>query len=108
LQLLRLSSTADFASKHGVLDLTIDDEVYPARIGMCALVGVCLNMLIGLSHPLSSQFPIRVNMQTHPDTVNLPCVVEVHKTVDQVTLFKSGDVGQMVIVYGALGVDGFD
>ena len=31
--------------------------------------------------------------------VNLPCVVEVHKTVDQVTLFKSGDVGQMVIVY---------
>lgn len=32
--------------------------------------------------------------------MNLPCVVEVHKTVDQVTLFKSGDVGQMVVVYG--------
>jgi len=29
----------------------------------------------------------------------LPCVVEVHKTVDYVTLFKSGDVGQMVVVY---------
>lgn len=25
--------TADFASKHGVLDLSIDDDVYPARIG---------------------------------------------------------------------------
>lgn len=36
--------------------------------------------------------------------MNLPCVVEVHKTVDQVTLFKSGDVGQMVVVYGALRV----
>lgn len=31
--------------------------------------------------------------------VNLPCVVEMHKTVDYVTLFKSGDVGQMVVVY---------
>lgn len=31
--------------------------------------------------------------------VNLPCVVEVHKTVDYVTLFKSADVGQMVVVY---------
>lgn len=32
--------------------------------------------------------------------MNLPCVVEVHKTVDKATLFKSGDIGQMVIVYG--------
>ncbi len=31
--------------------------------------------------------------------VNLPCVVEMHKTVDYVTLFKSGDIGQMVVVY---------
>lgn len=27
--------------------------------------------------------------------VNLPCVVEVHKTIDNSTLFKCGDIGQV-------------
>jgi hypothetical protein len=31
--------------------------------------------------------------------VNLPCVVESHKTLDKASYFKSGDVGQMIIVY---------
>ncbi|CAM9762440.1 unnamed protein product [Chrysoparadoxa australica] len=31
--------------------------------------------------------------------VNLPCLVETHKTLDHVTYFKSGDVGQMLVVY---------
>lgn len=30
---------ADFASKHGVLDLTIDDDVFPARIGASSREG---------------------------------------------------------------------
>lgn len=31
--------------------------------------------------------------------VDLPCVVETQKTLDRRTFFKSGDVGQMLIVY---------
>ncbi|CAM9661489.1 unnamed protein product, partial [Phaeothamnion confervicola] len=31
--------------------------------------------------------------------LNLPCPVETHKTLDTATYFKSGDVGQMLIVY---------
>jgi hypothetical protein len=27
--------------------------------------------------------------------VNLPCIVEVHKTLDRITLYKTGDVGQV-------------
>lgn len=45
--------------------------------------------------------PLSSNQFAH--VVNLPCVVEVHKTVDNATLFKSGDVGQMVVVYGTQG-----
>lgn len=29
---------------------------------------------------------------------DLPCVIETHKTVDRVGFFKTGDVGQMIIV----------
>ncbi|CAN0205634.1 unnamed protein product, partial [Discosporangium mesarthrocarpum] len=31
--------------------------------------------------------------------VDLPCILETHKTLDRATYFKSGDVGQMLIVY---------
>lgn len=31
--------------------------------------------------------------------VDLPCVLETQKTLDRSTFFKSGDVGQMLIVY---------
>lgn len=31
--------------------------------------------------------------------VDLPCVVETQKTLDRSTFFKSGDVGQMLVVY---------
>lgn len=59
---------------------------------------VCVRFNQPTNHAIES--PHRNQIPPHK-TVNLPCVVEVHKTVDQVTLFKSGDVGQMVVVYGA-------
>lgn len=31
--------------------------------------------------------------------VDMPCVLETQKTLDKKTFFKSGDVGQMLIVY---------
>lgn len=31
--------------------------------------------------------------------VDMPCVLETQKTLDRSTFFKSGDVGQMLIVY---------
>ena len=30
--------------------------------------------------------------------VDLPCVTETHKTIDKVTFYKTGDIGQMIIV----------
>jgi hypothetical protein len=33
------------------------------------------------------------------ELVDLPCVAETRKTADNVTLYKSADVGQMIIVY---------
>lgn len=91
-----------------MLDLQIDDDSYPARIGPWAFVsvgmymcGVCVIRRPPLPRPTHTNLPHTTNpTQPHNLVVNLPCVVEVHKTVDQVTLFKSGDVGQMVVVYG--------
>lgn len=31
--------------------------------------------------------------------VDMPCVLETQKTLDKSTFFKSGDIGQMLIVY---------
>ncbi|CAM9643920.1 unnamed protein product, partial [Choristocarpus tenellus] len=38
--------------------------------------------------------------ETYPARlVDLPCILETQKTLDRNTYFKSGDVGQMLIVY---------
>lgn len=46
------------------------------------------------------KFRFTIDKKTYPARlVNLPCVLETHKTNDNTTYFKSGDVGQMIIVY---------
>lgn len=49
---------------------------------------------------LVDRFTFTMDGKTFPARlVDLPCVVETQKTLDRSTFFKSGDVGQMLIVY---------
>eukprot|EP00952_Eustigmatos_sp_NYUAD-ZCMA_P010907 44490-Eustigmatos_ZCMA.PRE.1 len=87
------------------MELTMDGEKYPARLGESVLwksgiswtdaSTVCTVMSsLQTSTAPSIKMALRCLLYIARASVNLPCVVEVQKTVDQVTLFKSGDVGQ--------------
>ncbi|CAN0327803.1 unnamed protein product, partial [Laminaria digitata] len=48
----------------------------------------------------SRRFTFTMDGKTYPARlVDLPCIVETQKTLDRSTFFKSGDVGQMLVVY---------
>lgn len=53
-----------------------------------------------ISYTFVDRFTFTMDGKTFPARlVDLPCVVETQKTLDRSTFFKSGDVGQMLIVY---------
>ena len=47
-----------------------------------------------------TQFKIDVNnFHSKASIIELPCIIESHKTLDDVNIFKTGDISQMVYVH---------
>ena len=44
------------------------------------------------------KFYISGKRHYHARLVNLPCPVETHRTFDKITMYKTGNIGQMIIV----------
>lgn len=51
-----------------------------------------------------TEFKFKMEGHLYPATmINLPCIVESHKTFDDMMFFKSGDIAQMLIVFETEG-----
>eukprot|EP00826_Nyctotherus_ovalis_P066348 TRINITY_DN9799_c0_g2_i10.p2 TRINITY_DN9799_c0_g2~~TRINITY_DN9799_c0_g2_i10.p2 ORF type:complete len:115 (+),score=29.70 TRINITY_DN9799_c0_g2_i10:111-455(+) len=57
-------------------------------------------------------FRVQINENEYPATlVDLPTIIEAHKTLDYKTIFKSVDVGQMLLVHQlppGISIEDFD